>query len=680
VAGKRQHYLPRLLQRGFLDDASNPKERTWLNRKSVPARLVGIRDVGVEEFFYSRPASNGQQTLDDFITELEGDLSAVIAGYRTAVHGDVVDARIAARTIVHLVTRTAHIRSVVTDAMSQLLDEAEALFTDSARLSATLGLNAATLGTTVIETIQEAALGLVPRGLPQAFSERLLAFIMREKGGELLAQASGPIRQAFGTFAADLATKVRDAHATMLASEPDSHGWIEALATFEWRVEHKAGLILSDAVGLAAEANGKLVPLLFSSSDKAISVLLPVASDRLLIGVRPGTNPPSLSDFNSQAAACSENFFIAAEPLDGLTGLIGTRTASEIEAAITNAVAGAGGAAEVSDTRPRMADFTPTEASFSYSVRLADFGDDALSSTLAELLHGLVGALARRLPLQDLDGFTFAVDYPAALIALDRGEGLAPIESTALSYGTGAAMPVRVVRAGEDKTHIVMQADVAMRWMSEDHEDRAGALNTLIKMLALVAHDRIYRNQLTTSAEPDTMTREFHAAVALAPRSYFSARESAFIAPEIAKDHALLLLGSLEHARDEMEAARQRYADIQDIASLAGTAITYASAILAHAADWLGHRDGLAEGEIVEGDDLMVQLQGMDFADWIELFGRDLRSVYETVDGRLDIERALTLSRHVERLLWTFGVLPWPEDDTIRWGVAPPGTMPTDRG
>ncbi|HEX6010301.1 MAG TPA: hypothetical protein VFY87_00565 [Geminicoccaceae bacterium] len=49
MAGKRQHYVPRLLQRGFLDDPSDEVERTWLHRRGADARLVGIRDVGVED-------------------------------------------------------------------------------------------------------------------------------------------------------------------------------------------------------------------------------------------------------------------------------------------------------------------------------------------------------------------------------------------------------------------------------------------------------------------------------------------------------------------------------------------------------------------------------------------------------------------------------------------------------
>src|SRR4051794_11131233 len=54
MAGKRQHYVPKLLQRGFLDGPPGEAERTWLHRRGANARPVGIRDIGVEDWFYSR--------------------------------------------------------------------------------------------------------------------------------------------------------------------------------------------------------------------------------------------------------------------------------------------------------------------------------------------------------------------------------------------------------------------------------------------------------------------------------------------------------------------------------------------------------------------------------------------------------------------------------------------------
>src|SRR5262245_38543213 len=102
MAGKRQHYIPRLLQRGFLHEPLEDGERTWLHRRGVLARLVGIRDVGVSEYFYSKLATDGTATLDDLITGIEGSLDSEIAAIRVAPIGEPIDAVVAARLTAHL--------------------------------------------------------------------------------------------------------------------------------------------------------------------------------------------------------------------------------------------------------------------------------------------------------------------------------------------------------------------------------------------------------------------------------------------------------------------------------------------------------------------------------------------------------------------------------------------------
>ena len=64
MAGKRQHYVPQFLQRGFLHDPLEEAERTWLHRRGAKPRLVGIRDAGVGEYFYSKLGAVGVASLD----------------------------------------------------------------------------------------------------------------------------------------------------------------------------------------------------------------------------------------------------------------------------------------------------------------------------------------------------------------------------------------------------------------------------------------------------------------------------------------------------------------------------------------------------------------------------------------------------------------------------------------
>ena len=358
-----------------------------------------------------------------------------------------------------------------------------------------------------------------------------------------------------------------------------------------------------------------------------------------------------------------------------LAASIGTEGALAIDAAIAEALAGAGA---VDTSKPRfVAELGATEADFSYSLRLDDFGDHALAEQLNDVVHAVVSVLARHLPLASLDGFTFAAEYAIALASVDRGADLPPVETTALAYGAGVANTVPVVREGANKTHIVIAAGVALSWLDEDPAIRAGALNILVKMLAYIGHDAGYRDELAAGRfEPDLITAILHPAVGAAPRGWYSAREGAFVAPDIGRSYAELVLEALAFGRAAMADARIVYAQSQEIEPLVLNALECASAILAHAADWLGHRAGLAEDADFAGTDLPALLAAWDLADWIELYGRDLAAIYETADGNIDVARATSTSPHVERILWTIGLLTWPEEDNVRWLPFDPGPSP----
>ena len=228
MAGKRQHYVPRLLQRGFLHDPADEAERTWLHRANAPARLVGIRDVGVEDWFYSRKAQAGEQTLDDLITEFERDLGKDVRQLREAAPGTAIEPAQAARTVVHLVMRTAHLRRTISNGVQSATDEIEALFTSPEQLGSMLGSSRPGLASAVTDGIRKSAEDLVPAGYPATLSERLLTFFVRERGEELAAQAVAPLEPLLPTLFAGLRDKVRDMHNALLKKPVDDHGWVDS--------------------------------------------------------------------------------------------------------------------------------------------------------------------------------------------------------------------------------------------------------------------------------------------------------------------------------------------------------------------------------------------------------------------------------------------------------------------
>ncbi len=124
--------------------------------------------------------------------------------------------------------------------------------------------------------------------------------------------------------------------------------------------------------------------------------------------------------------------------------------------------------------------------------------------------------------------------------------------------------------------------------------------------------------------------------------------------------------GDIYHfAEREIAEERARIPENSDIYNTTMRALKCVSAILGHAADWLGHCDGLTEGQAFAGSDLYDRLKMRGLDSWIELFGRDLAACYGP-DGVLELEVVTSLSSHVERLFWSFGIYCWPDDDEVR--------------
>lgn len=670
MAGKRQHYVPRLLQRGFLAELDG--ERTWLHRAGRPARLVGIKDVGTEDWFYSRKRAPGELTLDDAITAFEQDLGKDVAILRATPAGTSIEPDLAARITVHLVMRTAHLRQTIEHGIDGITSGIVSLFSDPMRLGAMMGFDSPMLASAVTDAVRNTAQDLVPRGFPAPLSERLLSFFMREHGGELAAQAVATLTPMFPTLFKGFASQVRDSHNAIVAKPLDDHGWVKILTGFHWTIEDGVDLILPDAVALARENGRSLAPLLFTTAADAELILLPVAHNRVLVGRRDTATGVDMTTYNAQAAASCQDFFIAASEFDaeGLRDTIGSGPALMLAASITEAVHDAEAArrgydgADLPPAQPR----TFALGDFSYRVTLHDFGDDVLAQEYAAILESVVGTLSHAIPLHDLDGVTIAADYGDALAKLDRGNpDLPSVASCALGYGIGVAKPVTVVRNGKSKSHLVLAAGIAAAWTSDDAALRASSLHLLIKMLAGIAHGTRYAD--VPPFTPDVMGYKLHFAVAHAPTGYWSAKQAAFVDPDQGENYADLVIISLDFARNEIAAARARMADDSDVGEALLIALDCVSAVLNHVADWLGHRNGLAPEQPFAGDDLAARLAPSGLDHWLAFFGRDLAACYGE-DGALDLAVVTTLSRHVERLLWSLGIYCWPEGDDVRCVVS----------
>jgi hypothetical protein len=669
MAGKRQHYIPKFLQRGFLAENSNDSERTWLYRRGAPAKLVGIRDVGVGEHFYSSASTDGLPTLDDQITAIEGSIYATLEDIKAGDVNSAVESSIAALLLTHLVIRTAHVRSTFTRGAMMVLDHVADYVGSTDGMREELGIDESSGGR--LSAAIEQVLSTLPTGalsLPPDFAERALTFFVRERFEELYEQTKPQLTQAISMCMEGVSKAIDDAHRRALL-DADFRERERALSAFSWRTKGVSEAVLPDCIAVAREFGGTYVPLLLSDLDAVDCVVLPLSHDLLLVGSKGRDGEVSAATANEACAACSDNFFISKSSDHGeyLSSLIGQRCAQTISAQVRDAVSKRTSLRTSEDELPAKKGSTSTEtieAPFSFTLTCLGV-DDQEAATLSEIIKLVVREMSRTMPLAKLDGMTFASDYASAVEMLDRGDKtLAPERSQPREYGRPVAKCVTVARHEMRKEHIVFDAIIARDLLDEDSEEHDSALHIVIKMLSHVAHESLFEEKLIGKmlVPPDAISGLVCQCISSVPMMYYTAMQSAFADPGAGDRYARLTMDSYNSARTAIRIARSAYRNDGNLDALLVVALQKIGFVLEHGAEWCGHRDGLPSQDEFPGKTLVDDLKSLDLDRWLELFANDLRRLYSS-EEQLSAQNIFALGRHAERLLWTFQICPWHMSD-----------------
>ncbi|WP_241668861.1 DUF4238 domain-containing protein [Rhodanobacter glycinis] len=683
MAGRRQHYIPRFLQRGFLAhrQAKGEGERTWLHLRSQKAKLTGIRHVGVEEYFYSRPRKDGVPTLDDVITKVEEIFREDLAYVSGEATGVELDRGRVARLTAHLVLRTAFIRSAFSNAAEQVLDGviAEVGTREGARSRYGIDDPTQDIGASALVVATVAALTDAGITMPPRLAERVAGYAFRERFDEFFADIEPQITLLQTEMARTLSSIVSDAHKKALA-KADQEAWETALARLTWRAHEVDGAVLPDCIAIAQAAGNELTPLILAGLEGLETCIVPIRTDRVLIGTVHEALSVDVTLLNLASAACSDRFFIASKPMDEseLAEHIGRRGANAILETVQDALTSLHRiptTTAIPGTAPPRSRHASESSQFSYTLSAPAFEEPEQFAAFQEIVTVVVRELSRGMPLGSLDGITFASEYGTAIAELDRGDPtLVPDLSEPRSYGRPVAKCVDVVRNGMPKSHLILDAMLALDLISDSETDRSSALHMLVTMLGHVAHDVLYLRPLNESRPsfPNSLISLLHRATAPVPGHYFTARESAFADPSAGARYAELFRDSMAAARAEIEAARLDYRITQDMDALLEVAIGHVRHVMSHAAQWCGHNDGCIDGSDAHDQSMIDVVTSLDLDHWLDLLGNDLRQLYGPSDD-FSINRIFALTRHVERLLWTFQIFPWLMDDGRTYVTLPMG-------
>ena len=322
MAGKRQHILPRFLQRGFASNiVSKPNGRetvfTWYYLKGLEPCEITTENVGLEKHFYGK---SGELSVDNDITDLEDMFAPVIRELRDKHDGYQITDSTVPDFVGHLSIRTKHVRDSFID-VAEIFADTLFRFLANHQNFRWWTLEYHKRHPEVMRKMldeQFKKMG-VPRfqrrlALESLTSEKRLKFI-----SGVIDRDQSEYELTFMTLRSELLQKIpsmtKDGHIKALAKSLIAAPRAEVYRALNWFVcRSPEPLILGD-VGCLFEVTGpKQYMTITGKDDELKAVYLPISSDRLIAGTALPTAP--LIDFNEINRAFAEHsrdYFICRE-------------------------------------------------------------------------------------------------------------------------------------------------------------------------------------------------------------------------------------------------------------------------------------------------------------------------------------------------------------------------------
>lgn len=685
MSGDNQHFIPQSTLRGFKISGSGKKGSVWYYQSGQSPRQRSIKRIASRDKFYSHPGS-AVPDLDSKITLYENRLATLQQQLRDLSIGATADPTLAAEVVAHLTIRTDHIRQSFAMGAKFMASRAMTVFTEQKNVEKLVGLENG-LPSGELRTKLALSLAADPRlksaKLPQGAVERLVMLFMKERfPNGFLAEAPKFVQGAMAHILLSADHLVTDSHNKALGQPSTVNERTNRLERFQWSVESPVEeAILPDCVALAVTQSSEFKPLLLAESDEVDVIVMPLSPYKLLVGRKDADSRVDLVHFNLFAASCSQEFFVAAShtpELERWATVIGGGSWS----ALSRAVESAFDEYKVETLLPIEATPPPEPeperfltGEISYNVSFLGCAEEPIAQEIAATVKHIVSEIGLIVPLNRLDGVTFAMDYDAALRDLDRGfKANTPLTTTNEPNAVGMAMAPIVRRDGVAKAHIVARSSIGHGLITEDENIRTHCTYLFADRLVSAACTELF-----DVAIPGTyftqIERQFdsirYEIVAPSWTAYIGTRVCAPIFTEAREGYTELLLSALERAQKELPEIRLSYRFDGDLGKLMTAAISEVKRILQHAASLIGHADGLKETPFDGNGKLQAMLTRMNLRQWFDWYQRDLRKMYESRGEWKSFDEFLTLGDHAERLLIQYGMFLWERPDG-NCGVAVP--------
>jgi len=630
-----------------------------------------VDNVAAQRDFYSKPADDENKTLDDKLTDYEGRLGELLYKLREKNVDAYVDALIAAEVIAHLTPRSKNIRSVFGHGAQKVITGIADLISDKMMRASLLGLDEPSPNKKRNEHVASSfanelkineLLDLVVDkiGMPKASIERMLFMCVKE---HVLSDANSfdcQLQPLFSQLLIGIEGAISSGHKKLLNDGVVVEGRKQFLKSLLWRIfpAPQEGAIMPDCIALGFdEEEGMYLPYMMTSDISV--VIMPLTSEKLLVGVRTDNINIDLSNFNYDASECSDELFIAASSAhEYLRKNIGNRWKIRMNNIVQDSLD------SICDYKlytnlnePKIV----SDRLFNYDINFNEWSTGNDVSHINETIKIVVGKLCQWLELSRLDGITYTSNFEKVLEELERGFDKNEIPESDADYIAQGGAALLVKRDGKLKVQIVFHQDYAHALVDEELKKREVAIHLLVAALCIVHAVNHFENVLPEFLmEPVMMNNHpaiMHCAMRKALRAYHYAFFSATFGAEelLEQEFSDYLIKTLDSSYVQIVTAKEKHKKDSDHSKLFNYVHAAVANILVAMARLIGHLQGMGKSPLLtSGTDVGAAIAVRELTGWVDVFAYDLERLWKQSSWTREDLYALNI--HVERLLWPHNI------------------------
>lgn len=653
MSGRKQHFIPQAVQRGFAAAKGRKSTQVYVFPKGKPPYLTATDRVAAERDFYSPPSD--EESLDDKITHYEGSILApAIAALRESDPGPI-DSHAAAAVVVHLSIRSAFLRGTFSTAAEELLNQFAKALGSEEQTRSLLEVDSLSPDSMTVKSIDEELQKVLPAGLgdaERAFFSKLLHFRGREKFAQMHSSLAKEASGQFEALLERLPEIVVSGHGKALERGLVPQQRVDRLKAMTWgliEAPQGAHFVLPDCLAVGSKTSDfrQLEPYALLGDDELNGVVMPVSARKALVGC---TGEPQLDAMalNEHFARCSMDFIISSRDdadTRGAAALIGTSVMKLVGDLVDETFAPP---APVSAAHANDGKRSPTSV-------LVKFEPAARKSGKAQAV------LRKLLSEPQLEEGMKLVEY---VVAADNV--VQSLRNRGLQFNGVAAQAVMLgtCHVVETPGHVKCQLFVPISVVDSIVRGTPAAASAS-RLIRHQAGRATYYAHLTARVAPEVWTRPAPLTTKEGLRStqriashYFGARLS--VVGELSTQEVSDALEFWERTAvacaREIERARQHLIETNDATKALPHAWVHTELFLTATAAACAVVPGQG-AKLTEALAACSELSDVPLNDWLTLYARDLERYFENRESWREDEDLRLLATHLERLLWGFGVV-----------------------